>query len=97
MTGVDPWVVPFVIQLVGEYVLEVILLLDSQSRLFRQPDFITFARTNPGFIDRTKQRAISYWDCDHRHRYPKLERYPAVRLLEALVQASAIPPPRPGD
>ncbi|MGH1340362.1 MAG: hypothetical protein ACRBN8_02330 [Nannocystales bacterium] len=85
----ERWVVPFVIQLVGEYVLEVILLLESRAPLFQQPHFVTFARANPDFIDLTKQRAISYWDCYHRHRYPKLKDYPGVKLIEALERASA--------
>lgn len=89
LTVAEPWVVPFVVQLVGEYVLEIVLLLGSRAPLFQQPSFISFAHANPDFLQLTKQRATSYWGCYYRHRYPELRDYPGIKLIEALERASA--------
>jgi hypothetical protein len=72
----EPWVVPFVVQLVGEYVLEILQAIRNGV-----PDLATpgsaprllygeFVARNPSFFARTERRVVSYWSCYHRHQYP---------------------------
>jgi hypothetical protein len=82
--GVDrPWVVPFVVQLLAEYVVEI-----SESVLERleelQPEtYRRFAVANESFMRLTRNRIVSYWACYYRVRY-RLPAYPPVRVLMEL-------------
>ena len=60
------WVPPFVVQLAGEYVVEIIRAVrDGIHRL--DPDlYRAFLTRNPAFYKTTKKRVLSYWDCYHR-------------------------------
>lgn len=86
LTSNYEWVPPFVIQLVGEYVLEILCrvrdgLSDLDRNLYRD-----FLLANPAFFDRTKQRVRSYWYCYYTN--VKKEDYAGfeiVRFLDDLV------------
>ncbi len=83
------WVVPYVVQLIGEYVIEIHQaiynalsgLASTDRRVALYAEFVT---ENPEFLDLTKQRAISYWNCYYRRRYPDRTGYPAFELLKTL-------------
>jgi hypothetical protein len=81
LDGKDAWIPPFVIQLVGEYVVEAINeIRDGLSRL--DPGLYgSFLRENPAFYQLTKQRVSSYWNCYYYDR-EKTE-YAGFRVLEA--------------
>jgi hypothetical protein len=93
-----PWVVPFVVQLVGEYVVEILVEIcrglpdlgepgTASSLLYGQ-----FLAENPGFLFLTRQRVSSYWDCYHRGAYLHAADYPGhelIRRLEASVRIAA--------
>ena len=89
-----PWVVPYVVQLVGEYVVEVI---DEMAGLLTELDVGgstqqgTYGRVlaaNPEFMRLTRCRVVSYWNLGYRRRYPRLQDYPEYRLVEALTDAA---------
>ena len=83
----EPWVVPFVLQLLGEYVIEIIV--DLQRGLEELDDPCSAAATvyrevlleNPGFLQLTRQRVGSYWDCYYKGQYLDPKHYPAHQLL----------------
>lgn len=90
----EPWVVPFVLQLVGEYVLEILevirhglgdLTVPGSAQRRRYGEFIT---RNPAFFARTERRVVSYWSCYYRRRYPVFGAYPGCELLEAFRAAA---------
>jgi hypothetical protein len=81
----EPWVAPFVVQLLGEYILEIVETIDEASDGLKTDHFRAFVRQNPAFIQLTLQRATSYWNCYYRRSFPKLEDYPVVRLLRSLL------------
>jgi len=92
---VEPWVTPFVVQLIGEYVEEILLvvqrnLLPGLAAAGSVVDSVYggFAAENPQFVARTRQRVASYWDCYHRCRHPRLSDYPGYALVEALEAAA---------
>lgn len=85
----EPWVVPFVVQLAGEYVLEIIEAIgrglpglavpgSAQRRLYGE-----FIARNPAFFARTERRVVSYWSCYYRWKYGAFGTYPGCVLLEA--------------
>ncbi|MDT0478058.1 hypothetical protein RM863_38685 [Streptomyces sp. DSM 41014] len=85
----EPWVVPFVVQLAGEYVLEILEAIgrglpgltvpgSAQRRLYGE-----FIARNPAFFARTERRGVSYWSCYYRWKYGAFGTYPGCVLLEA--------------
>jgi hypothetical protein len=83
------WVVPFVVQLLGEYVIEIGDFIASHSAsLIAMDSYRKFYADNPEFIYLTRQRAISYWNCYYRwigrgKEYP-LEEYPTIKFFSEL-------------
>lgn len=97
------WTIPFVIQLCGEYVIEIgsdVLAFVTNSLPTRpnlQRDYAQFVRDNPEFISITRQRTVSYWLEYHRPQFPK-DRYPPFRAAEALaaLATESLPISQPG-
>lgn len=88
------WGVPFVITLVGEYVIEIVDViraglteLDTLGTWQRQR-YGRFAADNPAFMTLTWQRTASYWSCHHRWKYPKFSHYPGAQVLASLRSAA---------
>jgi hypothetical protein len=88
----QPWIVPFVIQLIGEYVLEILINvrdaltdLDVQGSS-QQMRFGGFIAENPEFFELTSQRVTSYWNCYYRDR-PR-STFPGFSLLSSLRNAA---------
>lgn len=95
MASDEDFVVPFVVQLAGEYVVEIIAdicntlgseLEDSRSATAER--YGRFLAANPGFLFLTRQRVASYWDCYHRRRYLSPEHYPGHVLLSQFSRAA---------
>ena len=74
------WVPPFVVQLVGENVVEIIQAIsDGIHRL--DPDlYRAFLARNPAFYKTTKKRVLSYCDCYHRAK--RKEDYAGFQVLQ---------------
>lgn len=86
-----PWAAPFLIQLLGEYVIELVELIAAAPLQATVQNLADFARENPKFMALTRQRATSYWDCYFRRRFRSLQTYPAITTLntiDALAQAA---------
>ena len=97
--GTDwPWVVPYVVTLIGEYVEEIIasiatrLDLDTTESPERER-YGRFVATNPAFFETTSRRVTSYWNCYYRFKYPAMNpderfpRYPGFDLVDKLRRA----------
>ncbi len=87
----EPWTVPFVIQLLGEYVIEICedIRRYAETDLPQRPnmvrEFRSFAADNPDFIVLTEQRATSYWECYYRGPHLFRDTYPGLLALKMLV------------
>lgn len=79
----EDWVAPFVVRLIGEYVLPIVQ--DIEAALVADPAerkrLARFAVENPAFIDLTRQRAVSYWNVYYRYEYPRAADYPGTAAL----------------
>lgn len=95
VTSADPWVVPFVVQLVGEYVLEILVVIRDGLRGLATPGtpghlaYGTFVADNPAFFARTQRRVVSYWSCYYRGAYTSFQGYPGSTLLDLLRSAAS--------
>nr|WP_202501609.1 hypothetical protein [Streptomyces sp. SID5785] len=89
------WVAPFVVQLAGEYVVEIIDAVrrglpelvtpgSDQCRLYGE-----FLARNPAFLALTERRVVSYWDCYYRGKYSTFSTYPGAVLIEEFRTAVA--------
>ncbi|MFI8943276.1 hypothetical protein [Streptomyces syringium] len=91
----DPWVVPFVVQLVGEYVLEILVVICDELRDLTTPGtrghlaYGQFIVDNPAFFARTQRRVVSYWSCYYRGTYASFQGYPGCTLLDLLRSAAS--------
>jgi len=89
-----PWTTPFVVQLVGEYVLEIIVAIAAALRDLDTPGstlrkrYGRFLAANPAFMELTSQRVISYWNAYYRFDYPRIYDYPAAALLASFRDAA---------
>jgi hypothetical protein len=78
----DAWVPPFVVQLLGEYVIEIIRVIDEN---LGKPDsclYTQFLQSNPDFLALTAKRVTSYWNCYYRSY--RSEEYVGFRVLRFL-------------
>ncbi|MFD4692253.1 hypothetical protein [Streptomyces sp. NPDC058463] len=91
----EPRAAPFVVQLAGEYVLEILEAIghglpelavpgSSQRKLYGE-----FIARNPAFFVRTECRAVSYWACHYRWKYATFGTYPGSALLESFRKAAS--------
>lgn len=80
----EPWVAAFVIQLLGEYVIEVVERAASLIASCQKPPVLAFLRENLRFLDLTTARATSYWNEYYRRRFPVQAEYPALMVLANL-------------
>jgi hypothetical protein len=78
------WTVPFVVELLGEYVIEIHRVLEAGIPPAREPSYASFLNDNSTFWHRTRQRVISYWNCYYRHEFPDRKDYPASRVVDRL-------------
>lgn len=91
---------PFVVQLVGEYVIDIVA--DIERSLDLGPSspaaavYGRFVADNGAYFDLTSQRVTSYWNCYQRSRYPvrrpasgsEFDVYPGFSLIESLRTAA---------
>jgi hypothetical protein len=75
----NPWIPPFVVQLIGEYVIEILNVIHKNLYKLDAPLYRRFLAENRIFFSTTKQRVMSYWDCYHRE-YPK-EYYVGFQII----------------
>ncbi|HMD09988.1 MAG TPA: hypothetical protein VKH63_20810 [Candidatus Acidoferrum sp.] len=82
-----PWVPAYVIQLLGEYVVEIQQLIEARLKDLEPSVYRTFLLANPEFLAHTEQRVISYWDCFYRTR--KRDDYVRFRVLHFFKELAA--------
>ena len=87
LANLQDWMAPFVIHLIGEYVHEIIRLIDAALTTLdphMQTAFARFARDNPRYIDTIEQRTISYRPADYDRRSGRSRDYPGAHAMARL-------------
>ena len=78
------WVVPFIINLVGEYVLEIIIRIERAMPLVDGRVYGDFLICNPTWFSTIERRVVSYWDVYYRTAFPQFAAYPGARVVDRL-------------
>jgi hypothetical protein len=76
------WIPPFVVQLAGEYVIEILHVIRHNLSVLDSSIYGEFLRTNPELFAVIKQRVASYWDCYYRNC--RREEYVGFQVLDFL-------------
>ena len=84
VTQNEEWVIPYIFQLVGEYVVEITNIIWTNLENLDKPRYINFGRENPRFMDLTRRRVLSYWAEYYRSQYNNFADYPGYKVLNAL-------------
>ena len=90
----SPWVVPYVVALVGEYVIEIVQVVEQSltdltvDGSAQQLAYGSYLAANPRALQLTRSRVVSYWDCYFRPLHPSLADHPGYRLVRALERAA---------
>ena len=77
-----PWTPLFVLQLLGEYVVEIAATVERHLARLDQSAFVAFRDANPDFVALTCERVVSYWRCYYAST--RLVDHPPYRVMAAL-------------
>jgi hypothetical protein len=80
----EAWAAPFVLQLLGEYVIELVEMVAGAVKGPPKASLMAFLRENPSFLQLTTERATSYWNEYYRGRFSRREDYPALSAIATL-------------
>ncbi len=79
------WVTPFTLSLLGEYVFEVLEVLDEVVDDNNVVNYQLFIDENPKYWQQTESRMISYWNEYYRRpRFPKLKDYLGQKIVKRI-------------
>lgn len=73
--------IPFVVQLLGEYVVEIHQRISQEITLAQRKLIIEFLNKNPKYTQTICSKVASYWDCYYKWTYQRLEDYPAFEII----------------
>lgn len=80
----DSFIIPYSVKLLGEYVAEILWILDKQINSSTIESYVKFINENQGFWELTKNRVVSYWNEYYRHQYPNLNNYIGQQIINRL-------------
>lgn len=80
----EKWIIPFTIQLLGEYVFEILEVLDEHINEKTIYDYCSFTEENPKYWQQTESRMISYWNEYYRRKFPVLKEYLGTALVKRI-------------
>lgn len=80
----DEFAVPYIVQLLGEYVVEIARVINNALPGIDIAPYRRFLAGNPRYLATTRRRVISYWSCYYRAAYPDIGTYPAYIALRHL-------------
>ncbi|MDB4286055.1 hypothetical protein N9933_02015 [bacterium] len=69
------WITSFAFQLLGEYVFEILEVLDKQLDDNKLENIKQFSLENPKYRQQTESRMVSYWNEYYRRKFPMLKHY----------------------
>jgi hypothetical protein len=79
------WITPYIVQLAGEYVIEIIDDVAAGIVLRDTSSLAAFVRENPDYLATLGRRVTSYWNAYHRRAYPNRHNYPGSKVMAHLL------------
>lgn len=81
----EDWIIPFTFQLLGDYVLEILQVLDRHVNDKNIPQYKKFVIENQINSQQTESRMVSYWNEYYRRSgYTDLKNYPGRKIFDRL-------------
>jgi len=77
---IEEWMYPFLYKICDEYIISILQIFYANRYHICTNQFIKFIKENPSFVQVGYDRMTSYWDCYHRHKYPKLTDYVGYKI-----------------
>jgi hypothetical protein len=87
--NLEKWTVPFIIQLIGEYVYELLPIIDKKINENTLDFYAEFRDENPKYWLQTENRMTSYWNVYYRHKFPKMKEYLGFIIIERIKKTNA--------
>ena len=81
--------ISFIVQLIGEYIYELLPIIDKKINENTLNLYIEFKNKNPKYWQQTKSRVISYWNVYYRNKFPKLNEYLGIKIIERIKKTNA--------
>jgi len=85
----EDWIIPFVVQLVGEYVSQIVSAIEAALPELDGAAYGAFLRENPRYLATTERRVISYWYAYEQTGYPERGAEPGSRVIAAFKRMAA--------
>lgn len=82
ITSNHSWTVPFIIQIISEYVIEILNEVNDRIISLDEINLKNFLLSNKEFYKVAKDRVTSYWDCYYRMQYPTKENFVGFKILK---------------
>lgn len=82
--NVENWTIPFIIQLIGEYVYELLPIIDKKINENTLDFYAKFRDENLKYWEQTESRMISYWNIYYRYKFPKLQEYLGYKIVKRI-------------
>lgn len=80
----DYFVIPYTFQLLGEYVIEILEVLDKHINDKTISNYVRFINENPKYWQQTESRMISYWNEYYRRQFPKLKDFIGKQIVDRI-------------
>jgi len=80
----EKWSVPFIVQLIGEYVYELLPIIDKKINENTLDYYAEFRDENPKYWQQTESRMVSYWNEYYRYKFPKLKEYLGFEIVNRI-------------
>ncbi len=91
LSDLQPWGAPFILALIGEYIIEILEDISAAMNPEMEETLAAFIVHNEAFWNTTKQRVASYWNVYYRsgwsgggHRAYRRDQYVGFELIERL-------------
>ena len=78
------WITPFIINLFGEYVFEILEVLNKIINVKTVSNYKQYIVENPRNWQLSSNRMISYWNEHHRRKFPRLKDYIGIRIKKRI-------------
>jgi len=83
------YIAPFLIKLLGEYVIEILEFLDANLDHKHLELCSKFIKENPLYWQTTRSRVMSYWNAYYRSTYPNFNDYIGSSIVRKIENISA--------
>lgn len=87
----EPFVIPYTFQLLGEYIIEILVVLDRHVNNKTLNDYARFICDNKRYSQQIESRMISYWNEYYRHKFPDLKSYIGMNIFDKIKNHKIIP------